>query len=81
MPDTTYNSEILGQDELAQITGCCRSNDKITWLTGNNWVFVRNRAGEPIVGRLYARLRLSGIDTTRTPAAVTGWTPDFSRLG
>lgn len=72
-------SETLAAEELAQITGCARKSDQIEWLTCNGWTFHKNKAGEPIVGRMYARLRLAGI----TPAAMTttgGWMPDFSNV-
>lgn len=69
-------TETLAPDEVAQITGCGRKGDQIEWLTCNGWTFYKNKAGEPIVGRMYARLRLAGI----TPAALStgGWSPDFS---
>jgi hypothetical protein len=67
------SSETLSQEELLAITGCSRRNDQIAWLNGAGWIHVTNRAGEPIVGRLYARMRLAGI----TPG---GWAPDFSTV-
>ena len=73
------DSETLASDELTQITGCVRKGDQIEWLSCNGWTFHKNKAGEPIVGRLYARLRMAGI----TPAALTttgGWVPDFSTI-
>ena len=72
-------SETLTADELAQITGCARRGDQIEWLTVNGWTYHKNRAGEAIVGRLYARLKMAGI----TPAALAtsgGWVPDFSAI-
>jgi hypothetical protein len=45
----------------------------------NGWTFHKNKSGEPIVGRLYARLKLSGI----TPAVLVSgntWSPDFSGI-
>jgi hypothetical protein len=72
-------SETLAFDELTTITGCARRGDQIEWLANNGWAFHKNKAGEAIVGRLYARLKLAGI----TPAALTtsgGWTPDFSGI-
>jgi hypothetical protein len=72
-------SETLTPEEIAQITGCSRRGDQTEWLSNNGWTFFRNRAGAPIVGRLYARLKLAGI----TPAALTttgGWVPDFSGI-
>jgi hypothetical protein len=55
------SSEILLSEEIAVITGCSRKADQIEWLKNNNWRHYKNKAGEPIVGRLYARLQLSGI--------------------
>jgi Domain of unknown function (DUF4224) len=72
-------SEILSSDELVVITGCGRRGDQVAWLQAAGWTYVTNRGGDPIVGRLYARLRLSGI----TPSALVasgGWAPDFSAL-
>lgn len=72
-------SEILSSDEVAEITGCARRGDQVEWLAQNGWVFHQNKAKEPIVGRMYARLRMAGI----TPAAMAttgGWVPDFSKL-
>ena len=70
-------SETLGADELIEITGCSHKPGQIDWLKKNGWTHLKNKAGAPIVGRLYARLKLAGI----TPAALTtsgGWAPDFS---
>jgi hypothetical protein len=72
-------SEILTQDEVQDICGCARKSDQIDWLITNGWTFFRNRAGEPIVGRMYARLKLAGIN----PAAMgvpNTWVPDFSKV-
>lgn len=73
------SSETLTADELQQITGCARRADQVAWLQTEGWMYVRNRAGEPIVGRLYARMRLSGI-TPNALVASGGWAPDFSNL-
>ena len=73
------DSETLTPEELGQITGCARKGDQIEWLSCNGWTFHKNKAGEPVVGRLYARLKLAGI----TPAALAsggGWVPDFSGI-
>ena len=72
-------SETLSVEEIQQITGCGRRGDQVAWLKAAGWTHVVNRAGEPIVGRLYARLRLAGI----SPSALMstgGWAPDFSSL-
>lgn len=73
------DDEILSSEELAQITGCARKTDQIDWLCGNDWTYHKNKAGEPIVGRLYTRLRLAGIN----PKALTSpgsWVADFSGI-
>lgn len=54
-------TEMLGPEEVIQITGCARRNDQITWLDTQGWTYVKTRAGEPIIGRMYARLKLAGI--------------------
>ena len=72
-------SETLTVDEIAAISGAARKADQIAWLKGNGWLYHTTRSGEPVVGRLYARLKLSGIN----PGALTssgGWVPDFSGL-
>ncbi len=71
--------ETLAPEELVEITGCSRKGDQVEWLTCNGWTFHKNKAGEPVVGRLFARLKLAGI----TPAALAttgGWVPDFTAL-
>lgn len=72
-------SETLEPEEIARITGCLRKGEQIEWLTCNGWMFHKNKANEPIVGRMYARLKMSGIN----PAEMTttgGWVPDFSKV-
>ena len=72
-------TETLTSDELLAITGCSRRRDQVAWLRAAGWTYMTNRAGEAVVGRLYARLRLAGI----TPSALVasgGWTPDFSSV-
>jgi len=72
-------SETLAAEEVAQICGCQRKADQIEWLVKNGWTFHKNRAGDPIVGRMYARLKLSGINP-QSMVASGGWTPDFSQV-
>lgn len=72
-------SEALTAAEVTEITGCSRRSDQIAWLEAAGWTHVRNKAGEPIIGRLYVRLRLAGI----SPSALVstgGWAPDFTGL-
>lgn len=79
MFEMSIPSETLSVEELQQITGCGRRSDQVTWLDAQGWTYVKNRAGDPVVGRMYTRLRLAGI----APAAVispTGWVPDFNAV-
>jgi hypothetical protein len=55
-------SEILSNKEIREITGEAERLDQCKWLTENGWYFIKNRANLPIVGRMYARLKLAGID-------------------
>lgn len=77
--EMSLSSETLTVEEVQQITGCSRRGDQVAWLQAAGWTYVTNRAGEPIVGRLYARLRLAGI-TPSALVATGGWAPDFSSL-
>jgi len=72
-------SETLAADELSEITGARTSDGQRSWLDANRWKYHTNRAGRPIVGRMYARLKLAGIEASAlTPQA---WAPDFSQIG
>ena len=72
-------SETLAADELSEITGSKTHDGQRTWLDANRWKYHTNRAGRPIVGRMYARLKLAGIEASAlTPQA---WAPDFSGIG
>lgn len=73
-PDTT-----LSKQELAKITGVSMSKLQIEWLSTNGWRHHTTRAGEPVVGRLYANLKMAGVDIS-TVMKTTTWEPDFSGL-
>jgi hypothetical protein len=75
-------SETLSPEEIVDISGCARKADQVDWLKSNNWVFVQNRAGLPIVGRLYARMRLAGINPATLAANSGGssWQIDTSKV-
>ena len=77
--ELTIASETLTIDEISAISGAARKAEQIAWLTKNGWLHHKTRAGEPVVGRLYARLKLAGIN----PGALTapgGWMPDLSQV-
>lgn len=73
------SSETLSQDEIVLITGCSRRADQVAWLQAEGWTFVKNKAAEPIVGRMYARLKLSGINPN-TLTSPSGWAPDLNKI-
>lgn len=72
-------SETLSQEEVVLITGCARRADQIAWLQTEGWTFVKNKAGEPVIGRLYARLKLAGI-SPNTLTSSGGWAPDLNKV-
>lgn len=77
-------SEILSDDELAEITGYKIRAYQRRWLKASNWVFIESRGGRPLVGRMFARMKLGMVSPTLVdpnPApAKPAWTPDFSRV-
>lgn len=72
------SSETLSGLELVEITGANIKTAQIEWLNKRGWIYDTTKAGNPVVGRLYARLKLAGIN----PASLTtgGWSPDFSTV-
>lgn len=79
MIDDLHASETLADDELATITGYKKPASQRMWLDRNGWKYVQNRAGHPIVGRAYARLKLAGINPNKltTPDV---WSLDLSKV-
>lgn len=72
-------SETLTPDEIGEITGRARRDQQVEWLTDHGWRFDRNASGAPIVGRLYARFKLAGIDLSTSVNLASGL-PDFSKV-
>lgn len=72
-------SELLADDELAAITGYKTPSKQREWLSAERWIFHTTRAGRPVVGRVYARMRLAGIAPKSAPAET--WSLDLSRVG
>jgi hypothetical protein len=77
-------AEILSDEELAHITGYKARAYQRRWLIDRQWVFVESRGKRPLVGRMYARMKLGMlspaiVDPSPLPAVPT-WTPDFSRV-
>ncbi|KAA8559852.1 hypothetical protein FX985_06235 [Pseudomonas extremaustralis] len=77
-------AEILSDDELAEITGYKQRAHQRKWLKERNWVFIESRGGRPLVGRMFARMKLGMASPTiadpNQPAPRPVWTPDYSRV-
>jgi len=77
--EMSLQSETLNADELQDISGAARKSDQVEWFKRNGWVFYLNRAGLPVVGRLYARMKLAGINPA-TLAVIDGGNPSGWQL-
>lgn len=73
-------SETLSEDELAAITGYKTPSFQRQWLTRNAWEHVLTGAQRPVVGRVYARLKLAGVKPSATNAVAETWSLDLSRV-
>lgn len=77
-------TEILSDDELAHLTGYKQRAHQRKWLKNHNWVFIESRGGRPLVGRMFARMKLGMASPTileQHPTHVrSAWTPDFSKV-
>ncbi|QRY82453.1 DUF4224 domain-containing protein [Pseudomonas sp. PDNC002] len=49
----------------------------MAWLKANGWVYEVYAAGRPIVGRIYARLKLAGVKPTSSAAVEEPWQLDL----
>ena len=74
-------SEFLSDEELATITGYKIPSCQRQWLTRNAWEYVLTGAQRPVVGRVYARLKLAGVKPSATNAVAETWSLDLSRVG
>eukprot|EP01030_Chromulinospumella_sphaerica_P018156 gene18156-18009_t len=59
--EVVMQAEILSDDELADLTGYKHRAHQRKWLKDRNWVYVESRGGRPLVGRMFARMKL-GLD-------------------
>jgi hypothetical protein len=73
-------SETLSEDELAAITGYKTPSFQRQWLTKNAWEHALTGARRPVVGRVYARLKLAGVKPSATNAVAETWSLDLSRV-
>ncbi|WP_455893709.1 DUF4224 domain-containing protein [Pseudomonas palmensis] len=77
---TNLTSEILADEEIAAITGYLTPSRQIEWLNRNGWQHVLTAARRPVVGRVYARLKLAGIKPSASSAVAETWTLDLARV-
>jgi len=77
-------AEIFSDEELADLTGYKQRAHQRKWLRDRSWVFIESRGGRPLVGRMYARMKLGMTNPVPTeqvpPPTRPAWTPDFSRV-
>lgn len=78
--DECGSSEILSATDLVDITGFKTPSRQIEWLTANKWQHVLTGANRPVVGRVYARLKLAGVKPSTTNAVAEPWSLDLSRI-
>jgi hypothetical protein len=74
-------SEFLSDDELTTVTGYKIPSFQRQWLQRNAWEHVLTAAQRPVVGRVYARLKLAGVKPSATNAVAETWSLDLSRVG
>ncbi|WP_175649924.1 DUF4224 domain-containing protein [Pseudomonas sp. Marseille-P9899] len=74
-------SEFLDEEEVVRITGYQLPSKQIAWLANNGWQYTLTRSRRPIVGRVYARLKMAGVKPTATNSMAETWTLDLSRVG
>ncbi|WP_431477796.1 DUF4224 domain-containing protein [Massilia eburnea] len=80
MFELPLHSETLSAEELVEISGSSRKNDQIDWLKRNGWIFHQNKAGMPVIGRLYARMKLAGINPAAMAMNDRGWQLDTAKV-
>lgn len=75
-----FQSETLADGELATITGYQIPSKQIQWLTNNRWEFVLTGARRPIVGRVYARMKLAGVKPSAVNPVAETWSLDLANV-
>ncbi|MDH4564486.1 DUF4224 domain-containing protein [Pseudomonas sp. BN411] len=54
---------------------------QIKWLAKNGWQYALTRARRPVVGRVYAQLKLAGVKPSSTNAVAEARSLDLSKVG
>lgn len=75
-----FQSETLADEELATITGYQIPSKQIQWLTEKHWEFVLTGARRPIVGRVYARMKLAGVKPSAVNAVAETWSLNLANV-
>ena len=70
----------LTEHELEGITGTPMTKLQLEWLQSNGWAHTTTRAGRPVVGRLYANLKLSGVDVATIAKVDQTWSPNVHAI-
>ncbi|MDN7142719.1 DUF4224 domain-containing protein [Pseudomonas sp. JQ170] len=73
-------SEVLAEEEIAAITGYQIPSRQIEWLNQNGWRHVLTAARRPVVGRIYARLKLAGVKPSISNTVAETWALDLARV-
>ncbi|PNG36710.1 hypothetical protein A1395_30640 [Pseudomonas protegens] len=76
----SIQNELLAEEEIIAITGYQLPSKQIQWLTDNHWEFVLTGARRPIVGRVYARLKLAGVKPSAVNAVTEVWSLDLANV-
>jgi len=69
----------LTEVELMKLTGTPQHSLQIDWLKEKRWAYTLTRSGRPVVGRLYANLKLSGVEVA-TIVSPQGFELDLSAI-
>lgn len=75
-----HAAEFLTEAELSAMLGVTWPSKQIQWLKTHHWVYEVNAAGRPIVGRIYARLKLAGVKPTSSAAVEEPWQLDLRNV-
>jgi len=77
-------TEILSDEDLADLTGYKARGWQRRWLINRGWHFIESRGGRPLVGRHYARMKLGVplevVSLAQPLPAIPTWTPDISKV-
>ena len=78
LPASAFHA--IAEDELVAITGYQRPSLQLDWLNRNGWKYVLTGARRPVVGRVYARMKLAGVTPSAVNPAAETWTLDLANV-